>query len=258
MQGALEPRLARTRWIMTCGLALLAATFATPATATPITVGGAGGPSLTVDPNYFTGYGEFGLESPGTGANFFASAPVTWLSVASAPGMDLQVTQVLQAAPLQFPQQPSLSSNPLTNGGVPTQATRALPIVVESTWTVENTSGRPLEEILFLITRTVPQQGYPAVDVALDDNIVAVLEYTGTTSTRYYGAIPLGDLGPGDTATFTMRYIVAGNIPVVGEICLLPQLGASALVGAYYVPEPTTALLVALGVVPLAIRRRRR
>lgn len=247
---------ARRRRAPLFGFALLAAVLATPAAAAPIVVGGAGGPSLTVDPLYFAGYGVFGLSGSGAGANYFASTPVTWLSTANAAGVDLRVTQVLQAAPIQFPQQPSLSSNPLTNGGVPTQATASLPVVVDSTWTVQNTSGRPLEEILFVITRTVPQNGYPALDVALDDNLFGVLEYVGTSSTRHYGAIPLGDLAPGATATFTMRYIVAGNLPVIDSRCVLPQLSVAALEGRYYVPEPTTLALLALGFVPLALRRR--
>lgn len=237
-------------------LTIVALGAAAPVGATPITVGGAGGPSLEVDPLYFAGYGVFGLGSAGTGANYFASSPVTWLSVANAEGVDLQVTQVLQLPPIQFPQDPSLSQNPGTNGGVPSTATTAQPAVVDSMWTVRNATDRTLEDILFLITRTVPQPGYPALDVALDDNLVGVLEYTTATSTRYYGAIPLGDLDPGETATFTMRYIVAGNLPVIDSRCLLPQLAAAAMEGEYYVPEPTTALLVALGFVSIAARRR--
>lgn len=238
-------------------LGAVAASFAAaPAGATPITVGGAGGPSLEIDPLYFAGYGVFGLSGPGTGPDYFASSPVTWLSVANAAGVDLQVTQTLQLPAIQFPQDPNLSQNPLTNGGIPSAATAALPVVVDSTWTVRNATERTLEDILFLITRTVPQPGYPALDVALDDNLVGVLEYTGTTSTRHYGAIPLGDLDPGETVTFTMRYIVAGDLPVIDSRCLLPQLAAAALEGQYYVPEPTTALLLALGFVSIAARRR--
>jgi len=240
------------------GILLAVAACATSAAATPIVVGGAGGPAVPVDPIYFAGYGVFGLAGPGTGANYFATAPVSFLTVASAPGVDLQITQMLQLPAIQFPQEPSLSSNPLTNGGVPTHATAALPVVVDSTWTVQNTSGRSLEDILFLITRTFPQVGYPALDVALDDNLVGVLEYTGAITTRNYGAIPLGDLAPNQTATFTMRYIVAGDLPLSGLNYVLPQLSASALEGHYYVPEPTTVVLLAFGITSLAVRRRRR
>jgi hypothetical protein len=237
-------------------VAIAALGAAAPVGATPITVGGAGGPSLQVDPLYFAGYGVFGLSGSGTGANYFAASSVTWLSVANATGVDLQVSQTLQLPAIQFPQDPSLSQNPLTNGGASAPATAAQPVVVDSVWTVRNATDRTLDDILFLITRTVPQSGYPALDVALDDNLVGVLEFTGATSTRYYGAIPLGDLDPNETVTFTMRYIVAGNLPVIDSRCLLPQLAAAALEGEYYVPEPTTALLVALGFVSIAARRR--
>jgi len=240
------------------GILLAVAAFATSAAATPMAVGGAGGPTVTVDPVYFAGYGEFGLAGPGTGASYFASAPVSFLTVANAAGVDLQVTQMLQLPAIQFPQEPSLSLNPLTNGGVATQATAALPVVIDSLWTVQNTSGRSLEDILFIITRTFPQVGYPALDVALDDNLVGVLQYTGATTTRNYGAIPLGDLAPNQTATFTMRYIVAGNLPPSGSSYVLPQLSAAALEGRSYVPEPTTAVLLAFGITSLARRRRSR
>jgi hypothetical protein len=237
-------------------LVLAGVAAALPAAATPITVGGDGGPSVQIDPVYFNGWGEFGLESAGTGPEYFATSPVTWLSVANASNVALRVTQQLQLPPIQFPQHPNLSQNPGTNGGAPSQANESRPVVVDSTWTVRNTSGRTLEDVLFIITRTVPQSGYPAVDVALDDNLVGVLEYVTPTSTRHYGAIPLGTLDPNETATFTMRYIVSGNLPVIDSRCLLPQLAAAALEGQYYVPEPTTALLLALGLIRFAARRR--
>jgi hypothetical protein len=235
--------------IAVCGAAISAG-------ATPITVGGDGGPALEVDPLYFAGWGVFGLSGPGTGPDYYATAPVTFLSVANAAGVDLRVTQQLQLPAIQFPQDPSLSMNPDTNGGTPTNATTALPSVVDSIWTVRNTSGRALDDVLFLLTRTVPQSGYPAVDVAVDDHLFGVLEYTTAISTRFYGAVPLGDLDPNETASFTMRYIVAGNIPLDGDEFVLPQLGAAALEGQHWVPEPTTALLLAFGLVSIAARRR--
>lgn len=235
--------------IAVCGAAISAG-------ATPITVGGAGGPTLEIDPLYFAGWGVFGLTGPGTGPDYYATAPVTFLAVSSAPGSAVRVTQQLQLPAVQFPQDPSLSENEDTNGGSPSNATTALPIVVDSTWTVRNTLSRPLEDVLFLLTRTVPQTGYPAVEVALDDNLFRVLQYTTASSTRFYGAIVLGDLAPNATATFTMRYIVAGNIPLDGDEFVLPQLGAAALEGMYFVPEPTTAVLLAFGLLSIAARRR--
>ena len=46
-------------------LALVIGLAASTATATPITVGGAGGPAFQVDPIYFKGFNQSGLTGPG-------------------------------------------------------------------------------------------------------------------------------------------------------------------------------------------------
>jgi hypothetical protein len=227
--------------------------------ATPITIGGAGGPAFSVDPIYFKGFGVFGLTGPGTSIDFTASAPVPFLSAASGSGVDLSVSQGLLQPPYQHPQDPANSENPFTNGSVPSNPTAAVPFVADSIWTIHNNTGRALDDVLLLFTKTIAQPGYPAVDVALDDYLYDVIKFTSTDETvRYYGAIPLGDIGIGKDVAIRVRYIVAGALPIFGGQYVMPPLGLAGLEGGHYVPEPETAALLAAGLALLAAARGRR
>ncbi|RIK97864.1 MAG: hypothetical protein DCC71_21455 [Proteobacteria bacterium] len=239
-------------------LAVLALAFGPfSASATPITVGGAGGPSLVVDPIYFQGFGVFGLAGPGQGVDYTAAAPVPFLSAGNAPNMDLTITQMLQQPAWQHPQDPANSLNPDLNGGVPSTPSAAVPVVADSLWTVRNDAGRPLEDVLLLFTRTIPQTNYPAVDVALDDEIFSVLAYTSLDGTeRHYGALALGDLESGQAVDILIRYIVAGPLPILNGEFTLPPLGVAGLEGGRYVPEPGTLGLVLLGLAAIGRCRR--
>jgi hypothetical protein len=236
-----------------------AITFASaPTFATPITIGGAGGPSFQVDPLYFIAYDTFGLTGPGAGADYFATSPVPFLSVGNAPGMDLTLSQLLQEPVYQHPQDPSNSQNPFTNGGVPSSPTAAVPFVGDSLWTFTNTSGQALEDVLVLFTKATAATGYPPVDVALDDSFYAVLQYESQTAgTLYFGALALGDLQPGEQVTVPVRYIVADPLLFDGvEDYIMPPFGLSALGKGSYIPEPGTALLLVTGLALLRLRVR--
>jgi hypothetical protein len=241
------------------GLLAAALSFAAaPALATPITVGGAGGPAFQVDPIYFTAFDSFGLTGPGNGPDYFATSPVTFLSVGNAAGIDLTLSQVLQEPVYQHPQDPSNSQNPLTNGGVPTSPTAALPFVADSIWTLTNTSGQAIEDALLLFTKASGSTGYPAVNVALDDFLYSTLQYESQSAgTLYFGALPLGDLAPGAEVSVRVRYVVADPLLFDGvHDFIMPPFGLSALAKGSYVPEPGTAVLVIAGLAMLRLRAR--
>jgi hypothetical protein len=240
-------------------LTAVLAIAATPALATPITIGGAGGPAFQVDPIYFNGFDTFGLTGPGTGPDYYATSPVPFLSVGNAPGMDISVSQSLQQPVYQHPQDPANSQNPLTNGGIPSSPTAALPFVADSSWTFTNTSGQALEDVLVLFTKATGSTGYPAVDVALDDFVYATLQYQSQTAgILYFGALPLGNLAPGGQVTLSVRYIVADPLLFDGiQDYIMPPFGLSAIAKGSYVPEPGTALLVLSGLAMLRVGARR-
>ena len=242
-----------------CGkLTLVMALAASTAAATPITVGGAGGPAFQIDPIYFKGFNQFGLTGPGAHTDYFATSPVTFLSAGNASGMDLTLTQDLQKPAYQNPQSPSNSRNANTNGGASTAPTASIPFVADSTWTFTNTSGRALDDVLLLFTKASGATGYPSVDVALDDFLYGTLAYKSQTAgTLYFGALPLGDLAPGGRVSVLVRYVVADALQVSGGNFVIPPFGLSALAKGSYVPEPTTAVLLAAGLAVIGLRTLR-
>jgi len=248
----------RWRRALLANLALVIGLAASTAAATPITVGGAGGPALQIDPIYFKGFNQSGLTGPGAHADYLATSPVPFLKAGGAAGMDLTVAPNLFKPPFQHPQHPSNSRNPNTNGGVPTAPTNAVPFVADSRWIITNTSGRALDDVLLLFTKTSGATGYPSVDVALDDFLYDTLEYKSQTAgTLYFGALPLGDLAPGKQVSVLVRYVVADALLLSGTNYVIPPFGLSGLAKGSYVPEPATAMLLAAGLAGIGLRAPR-
>jgi hypothetical protein len=221
-----------------------------------LTIGAGGAHPITVTPLWYNGPGLYGIKR-NVANDWTASTTNTWVAAAAGtPLQPLSITQVLQLPPIQNPQQPSNSANPQTPPGNPT---KTVPFVGDSTWTIQNNTGKALSSPLLVITFVNYAAGYPNVPVALDDGLVDVLKYTNGGQTYLFGAIPLGPMAPGASKSVTIRYIVGGPLPLVEGKYHLPQLGVSGVLDAHFVPEPSTALLVAAGLVAgvAACRRAR-
>lgn len=245
--------------------AALAAAFAAAglgmaAPAGALTVGG----GLEITPLYFLeddpppghqdefGFDPAAVAGAGLVPTLFAdfSNPQLLAGNAMFPGLDLSITQDL-ANPLviQNPQDPARADS---TPGVADLPSFADPFVAESDWTVQNTSGRPLDDVALLFM--LPDfSAYPAVPVGLDANLLQILRYD-VGDVFHLGAVLLGDLAPGDTAEVTVRYVVAGELLSDGGSLVMPPLST---LGLAEVPEPGSAILFALGIAALAGRRRR-
>lgn len=239
--------------------ALLAAAIglAGSASATPITVGAGGSAPFQVDPVYFIAPSAgntdpFGLVDAGNGVDREIGPADFGLSACGVGGgCELSITTSLNTPVHQNPQFPLDSLNPQIPQGTPTTA---VPFVADSTWTVQNTSGGALSGLFLLFTSVDFTGGYPTVGVALDQNVYTIMSLDDGTSTAYYGALPIGTLGAGESKTVQVRYIVTGNLQQVGGSLVMPPFGVSGLV----VPEPATTFLVGIGLTVLAFSRRRK
>jgi hypothetical protein len=257
----------RNDWIQPCsrrlGRALATALAiglgAGAAHALPVTIG-AGGPSpLQVDPLYFIAPSPaepnpFGLVGPGNGVDYDIGANDLGISACGVGGgCELSITTSLHTPVRQNPQNPAQSENPQTPQGAPTTA---VPFVADSTWTVQNTSGGALDNVFLLFTSVDFSGGYPNVDVALDQNLYQIFGLSDGEDESFFGALFVGHLDANASAMITVRYIVAGNLPAqVGGTLVMPPFG---LTGLLAMPEPTSVVLLGLGLAGLAVARKRR
>ena len=164
---------------------------------------------------------------------------------------ELTVTQQLQ----------TVHQNPQARGAVPSAAD---PFIADSLWTVTNTSGASFQGPLLLLFTSVGLEpypgaivpgGYPDLQTGLDGNLLDLVRYTATGTDFYFGAVNLGALGPGDSTSFLVRYIVSsGPMPIVSNNVVMPPLKIVGMV----VPEPGTFALLCAGLAGLAAAGRRR
>lgn len=238
---------------------------------------GAGGASALgigdTNPVFFLGSGQFGfapsaLAAAGVGVSGSADSNDDFLSAGNVLySPEVAITQALGPV-YQNPQ--AAYQNPAggCQAGDVCQSP-SNPFIADSTWTVTNNSGRDLENFYLVFTRVNLAGGYPDIPVAVDGNLVQFLEYQAGGQLYYFAMVSLGALGDGvsdgesyehpQSTQFSMRYIVGGDMIFNGATQVMPPLGVYGLEReTAYVPEPGTALLVAVGFVGLAMAKRSR
>ena len=205
-------------------------------------------------PLWFSGPGGYGFEAAsvagaGLAASFHADPEDRWLDAGGTRlGLDLGIDVNLR----------KVHRNPQAGGKRPNERK---PVIADSLWTVTNRSGEALEDALLVFTLGDTSGRRKPKPVALDGNLVEILEYSAGGVDYLFGAVRLGDLaaeGPGSSVSITVRYIVGGPLQRSRQKLLLPPLGVSAVTGWSSVPEPSTGAALALGLLGLAASRRRR
>jgi hypothetical protein len=134
-------------------------------------------------------------------------------------------------------------------------------VIADSIWTITNRSGEALEDALLVFTLGDTSGRRKPKPVALDGNLVEILEYSAGGVDYLFGAVRLGDLaaeGPASSVSITVRYIVGGPLQRSGRRLLLPPLGVAGVTGWTLVPEPSTGAALAFGLLALAAAPRRR
>ncbi len=251
--GIIAARLARTFIGVALGVALGAEA------ASALAIGGT--TPITVDPVYYKSGGAFGFVSPKP--YDVVADPTGWKEAGAAgAGTNLFLTYTfkLQEPVYQNPQFPANSNNPTGPAGTPSPTN---PFVADSIWTVTNISDETLVNPILVFTKiqlgatALVPGGYPDIPVGIDDNLMIVVKHNSSQGEMFFGGIALGTLEPGASQDVRVRYIVAGNLPINGDLLVMPPFGLAALT-AYTVPEPGTLLLVGGGAALLAVARRRR
>ncbi|MDJ0869639.1 MAG: PEP-CTERM sorting domain-containing protein [Myxococcota bacterium] len=225
-----------------CSAAPRAATALTITDLTPLYFGGSAGGG---------GGGEFGfsqseLIEAGLVPRLRASSLQTWLAAGPASlGLPVSISQQLT----------TIHANPQADGR---RASLDDPLIADSIWTVRNDSGAPLLDAWLVYTVADPSGLLPGVPLGLDGDLMEIVEYSSDGSgvpDYFFGAVALADLGAGQSTSFLVRYVVAGNLLLdSGSGALtLPTLGVSTLL----VPEPGTALALGVGLLCLGGARRR-
>lgn len=213
----------------------------------------AGGPAAAltiddVDPVYLGGPGVWGIASEDA-SDAAGTIDAGDFNFWPELGEDFRVSQSLRTS----------DRNPQAEGRTPDFDD---PFIGASEWTVTNTSDLIYEDFSLLVLRVAGWDfsGLPENGVGFDAGDLLAARHSGGGSPMTFLALPFGDIGPGGSATATLRYVVAGDLPVVLEggfqRQVLPQLGVVGLTNA--IPEPSTIILLGGGALGLAWLGRRR
>ena len=216
----------------------------------------AGSAAATPFPITFNGQGaaqNFGISAASASAAQAAGIPILQTTVFDVTGVLDVVHQSLSAV--------HLSQTPNT------------PFQTDSTWTVESVFGSHLDANMYLVfTTTDPgtvmlpggNQNFEYQDslvgLVLDATKGWALLQTSDPQlgTIFYPAISLGALDPGQQKDVDLRYHLEQLITFPNgndKILALPKLRIAV---AQVIPEPSTALLFAFGLLGLAARSRAR
>lgn len=200
------------------------------------------------------------------GTNFGISASSA--SAAQAAGIPIITPPVFSGAGVIDIVDQDIESVTLDPGDLVT------PFEADSTWTVENIFGSDLDGALYLVfvavdprTVVVNNQSHVIdhidaltgleIDAAKGWSIVQTTD--AQLGTIYYPAISLGSLDDGQQKQFDLRYHLEDlkTIPL-GALTVVPMPQMRLAIAFVPVPEPGTALLVALGLAGLATRARQK
>ena len=200
---------------------------------------------------FFTGPGGFGISQ--SDAEFLQ----TELGIPLFPPSSVDsLDEMLRVASIDFDQRDDLTPFPPSTTG---------PDFADSAWTVQNVSGEPLiGDLFFLFASVVNQFEFEGETIRYGDDEVALIlranqswEIVLSAGGRFYPAVRIASLATGGLSdAIPVRFLVVGGLETTAPNRLvLPQF----LVGSAFtpIPEPSSALLLALGLAAIAAGRSR-
>lgn len=204
--------------------ACAAALFSSPATALTV---------AEITPFFFdadAGFDVAGVSGAGRTAAFGATPDDAWTAADVGIRIDQRITRVHQ---------------------LPGGFTLDTPAIVDSTWTITNTGADELIAALLVFTSLDPLDAYAPGGSkplqGLDGDLLQLLAYSHSGMDYLFGAAPLPDLSVGESAEVTVRYVVASPLRTQGGSRLLAPMGVSLLRSYVRLPEPSTLLLMSMG-----------
>jgi len=237
----------RARWPAVWAIALIASAgiaASGPAAATPSCIG-------TQCSVFFTGPGGFGITQ--SDADFLRNElGIPQFLIGSVASLN----ETLSVDSVDFNQNEDLTPYPPTATGTS---------FAETAWTVQNVSGDPLTgDLFFVFASVINQFEFEGATIDYGDDEVALIipegqawEIVRTESGFYYPAVRIASLPTGGLAdAFPVEIRIDGGLETsTPNRYVLPQF----LMGSAFrpIPEPSSALLLALGLAAIAARRSR-